>query len=151
VSIRFLADADLNNGIVHGVRRRELSIEFRSARNASLRGLPDDKVLELAAAEGRVLVSHDKRTMPTHFAARIRSGQRSPGLLLALPRATIGEIVESLLIIWSSSHEEESAESDSLFAVPQRARVSLAPASDASSRSNPRSYSTVTFFAKFRG
>jgi hypothetical protein len=54
-----------------------------------------------------VLVSHDKRTMPVHFAERTRLGLRSPGVLLAVPRATVGEVVESLLIIWSSSREHE--------------------------------------------
>ena len=87
MSIRFLADADLDFTIVQGVRRRELSVDFKSAHDARLEGLPDDKVLGLAAGEGRVLVSHDKRTMPVHFAARIRSGQRSPGVLLAFAQA----------------------------------------------------------------
>lgn len=64
-------------------------------------------MLELAAREERVLVSHDKRTMPVHFAARVASGARSPGVLLALPSASVSEVVESLLIIWSSSRPEE--------------------------------------------
>jgi hypothetical protein len=107
VSIRFLADADLDYAIVQGIRRREPAIDFKSANDAGLEGLPDDGVLEVAAVEQRLLVSHDKRTMPVHFAARIKSGRRSPGVLLALPRATVGDIVDSLLIIWSSSREEE--------------------------------------------
>lgn len=107
MSIRFLADADLDYTIVQGVRRREPSIDFKSANDAGLEGLPDDKVLEIAGREGRVLVSHDKRTMPVHFAARVRLGLRSPGVLLAVPRATVGEVVESLLIIWASSREGE--------------------------------------------
>jgi hypothetical protein len=37
------------------------------------------------------------------------SGLRSPGVLLALPRATVGEVIESLLLVWSASREEESA------------------------------------------
>ena len=107
MSIRFLADADLDYAIVQGIRRREPAIDFKSANDARLEGLPDDGVLEVAAVEQRILVSHDKRTMPVHFAARIKSGRRSPGVLLALPRASVGDIVESLLIIWSSSREEE--------------------------------------------
>ena len=95
------------NAIVQGVRYREPFIDFKSANAAGLEGLSDDKVLQLAAGEGRVLVSHDKRTMPVHFAARIRSGLGSPGVLLALPHAAVGEIVESLLIIWSASREQD--------------------------------------------
>jgi hypothetical protein len=107
VSIRFLADANLDHAVVQGVRRREPSIDIKSANDAGLESLPDDKVLELAAGEDRVLVSHDKRTMPAYLAARIRSGLRSPGVLLAMPSASVGEVVESLLMIWSASLAEE--------------------------------------------
>lgn len=110
MSVRFLADADLNYAIVQGIRLRESSIDFKTANDAGLEGLSDPEVLELAAREGRVLVSHDKRTMPVHFAARVASGLRSPGVLLALPSAPVGEIIESLLIIWSASRETEWAD-----------------------------------------
>ncbi|HBY61245.1 MAG TPA: hypothetical protein DEH78_15600 [Solibacterales bacterium] len=109
MSVRFLADADLNYAIVRGVRLREPSIDFKAANDAGLGGLSDPEVLELAAREGRVLVSHDKSTMTVHFAARAASGLRSPGVLLALPSASVGEIVESLLVIWSASRETEWA------------------------------------------
>ena len=120
MSVRFLADADLNYAIVQGIRLREPSIDFKAANDAGLEGFSDPEVLELAAREERVLVSHDKRTMPVHFAARIRSGRRSPGVLLALPRATVGDIVESLLIIWSSSREEVWA--DQIHYLPSLSR-----------------------------
>jgi hypothetical protein len=107
VSIRFLADADLDAAIVRGVRRREPSIDFKSANDAALEGLPDPEVLELAAAEERLLVSHDISTMPVHFAARSRLGLKSPGLLLTPQSADIGNVIESLLVIWSASREEE--------------------------------------------
>lgn len=77
------------------------------ADDAGLEGLSDPEVLELAAREHRVLVSHDKSTMPVHFAGRVRSGLRSPGVLLALPSASVGEIIESLVIIWSASNDKE--------------------------------------------
>jgi len=107
VSIRFLADADLDGAIVRGIRRREPSIDFKSANDAGLEGLPDPEVLELAAVEGRVLVSHDTSTIPFHFAARSRLGLKSPGVLLALQSADVGKVIESLLMIWSASREEE--------------------------------------------
>ena len=57
--IRFMADADLNDAIVGGCRRREPAIDFMSANDANLEGVPDPEVLALAAAENRILVSHD--------------------------------------------------------------------------------------------
>jgi uncharacterized protein DUF5615 len=120
VSVRFLADADLNYAIVQGVHLREPAIDFQSANDSGLEALSDPEVLELAAREGRVLVSHDKSTMPVHFAARAASGLRSPGVLLALPSASVGEIIESLLVIWSASRETEWA--DQIHYLPSLSR-----------------------------
>ena len=68
---RFQADADFNQHIVRAVRRRVPAIDFPTAHEAGLAGLDDDLVLERAAQESRILVSHDRRTMPFHFAAFI--------------------------------------------------------------------------------
>jgi hypothetical protein len=51
--IRFLADADLNEGIVAGCLRREPEMDFLSANDADLEGVPDPEVRALAAAQDR--------------------------------------------------------------------------------------------------
>jgi hypothetical protein len=62
-------------------------------------------VLELAEREGRVLVSYDTTTMPVHFGTRAGLGLKNPGGLLAFQSTSVGEIIESLLIIWSASRQ----------------------------------------------
>lgn len=64
MKIRFQADADRNEDVVSGVIRREPSIDFQTAGEIELSGLDDTSVLAVAAKEGRVLVTHDRRTMP---------------------------------------------------------------------------------------
>ncbi len=66
--IRFQADADLSEDIVSGVLRREPRVDFQTAGEAAFRGLSDAQALALAARDGRILVSHDLKTMPRHFA-----------------------------------------------------------------------------------
>ena len=61
--VRFQADADLNNIILLGTIRREPAIDFKSAVAAGLGGLNDKEVLETSAREGRILVTHDRKTM----------------------------------------------------------------------------------------
>lgn len=46
--IRFLADADFNHAIVTGCRREEPAIDFLSANEAQLEGVPDPDVLAVA-------------------------------------------------------------------------------------------------------
>jgi hypothetical protein len=64
---RFQADADFNHKIVLGLRRREPSVDFLSAHDGGVVGIPDPVVLSIAAQSGRILVSHDRKTMPNHF------------------------------------------------------------------------------------
>jgi hypothetical protein len=106
VKIRFQADADLNEDIVTGVRRREPLIDFQTADEAGLRSLPDERVLSLAAREGRLLVSHDRKTMPGHF-ARFILIEASPGLLIVSQKMDISVVIEELLLIWAASEAEE--------------------------------------------
>jgi hypothetical protein len=103
---RFQADADFNQKIVAGLRRREPTIEFRSAGEGGVIGRPDPKVLAQAASEGRVLVSHDRQTMPGHF-RRLIEKQASPGLVIVSQELDIGRAIEELLLVWAASEAEE--------------------------------------------
>lgn len=81
MKVRYQADADLNLSILLGTVRREPVIDFHTAEAAGLAGLPDPRVLAIAAAEGRILVTHDHRTMVGHFADFLEE-QSSSGVLI---------------------------------------------------------------------
>ena len=106
MKIRFQADADLNANIVSGIRRREPLIDFQTADEASLSGVDDPQVLIFAAEEGRVLVSHDRKTMPRHFAQFLLTNT-SPGLFIVSQKADIGTVIEELILLWAVSETEE--------------------------------------------
>src|SRR5439155_6015370 len=103
---RFQADADFNQKIVRGVRRREPVVDFQTAEGGGLIGVPDPEVLVKAAASGRILISHDRRTMPAHF-ARFLETHASPGLILVPQDLDIGLVIEDLMVIWAASDAEE--------------------------------------------
>jgi hypothetical protein len=102
VSLRFIADADLNYAIVAGTRRREPGIDFLSA-NEGLVGLRDPEVLLFAAEQARILVSDDASTMPVHFQRFLAEGRTSPGVFLVSQEAAIREVIEALVLVWSAS------------------------------------------------
>jgi hypothetical protein len=110
VKVQYQADADFDRRIVRATRRCEPAIDFRFASEArsgaGLRGLSDDQVLALAAQEGRLLVTHDHRTMPRHFAEFITT-QESLGVLIIPQRMPVGVAVEWLVTIWAASEAEE--------------------------------------------
>jgi hypothetical protein len=105
--VRFQADANLNVLIIKGLLRRQPMINIQSAETAGLAGIPDQEVLVRAAEAGRVLVSHDYRTMPVHFADFLASGQHSPGVLLLHQQLPIAQAIEALLLVWDASAPEE--------------------------------------------
>jgi hypothetical protein len=103
---RFQADADLNETIVLATLRQEPAIDFQTATVGGLRGLPDREVLALAASLGRVLVTHDLKTMPRHFAEFI-AGVPSSGVILVPQHLPVGVVSEQILLIWSATDSSE--------------------------------------------
>lgn len=68
--------------------------------------MADPEVLALAASLGRILVTHDVRTMPKHF-ARFIDSRTCPGPLLVPKKVPIGRAIEDLLLIWQLSDPDE--------------------------------------------
>jgi Domain of unknown function (DUF5615) len=106
MKIRFQADNDLNYAIVQAVLRLEPLIDFQTSQAARLHGVPDPEVLAKAAAEKRVLVSHDLKTMPRHFAEFLQTST-SAGVLLAPQSLAHGKVVEDLLLLWMVDEAED--------------------------------------------
>jgi uncharacterized protein DUF5615 len=105
--VRFQADANLNALIIRGALRRQPLIDFQTADAADLSGVPDQEVLARAAQSGRILVSHDYRTMPGHFADFLATGQHSPGVLLLHQTLPVAQAIEALLLVWEASSPED--------------------------------------------
>ena len=106
VTIRFLADADVKQDIVNGLRRLEPTIDIIGAHRGEIIGLPDPGVLAAAAAMGRVLISHDRRTMPGHF-GRFIAHNESPGLIIVPQKLPIRITLDQLLLMWAAMTAEE--------------------------------------------
>jgi hypothetical protein len=103
---RFQADADFNEIIIKALLRREPSLEFRTATAAGLPGLDDAQVLSLAARANRLLVTHDRKTMPRHFTEFIVA-QPSAGVLIVPQKLPITQVVDELILIWTATDAEE--------------------------------------------
>jgi hypothetical protein len=98
---------DLNQSIVTATYQREPGIDFLSAADLGLEGLPDSEVLEQATRDGRILITHDRRTMPVHFRARLESGETSAGILIVAQSASIASVVDAIVLIWAASEAAE--------------------------------------------
>lgn len=100
MTVRFLADEDLDPDIIQGLHSREPAIDILDVKRAGLRGTEDPALLELAAQKDRILITYDRNTMIWHFRERLNSGMTAPGLFILPQRSSaIGEIIESLLLV----------------------------------------------------
>ena len=106
MKIRYQADADLNQNIVTGVLRREPTIDFQTASAGKLEGVKDIEVLAIAAQQQRILISHDRKTMPSEFAQFIANNQ-SYGVIIVSRKVPIETVIEELILIWAISNAEE--------------------------------------------
>ncbi len=106
MKLRFQADNDLNQIIIKAIQRREPAIDFRTPQAAGLTGLKDEDVLSVAAREKRLLVTHDRRTIPHHFAEFIKN-QNSPGVLIVPQSLSVIKVVDDIILIWLASEDDE--------------------------------------------
>lgn len=89
-----------------GAIRRQPTLDFQSANEAGLEGIKDPEVLTLAARDGRVLVTHDRKTMPTEFGQFIIS-HTSSGVLILSQNLPISEAINAIILVWEASTAEE--------------------------------------------
>ncbi|MBI5183730.1 MAG: DUF5615 family PIN-like protein, partial [Nitrospinae bacterium] len=69
----FVADENFNNNIIRGVLRREPELDIVHIQNVGLSGANDLSVLEWAAQEGRIILTHDVNTITRYAYERIRA------------------------------------------------------------------------------
>ena len=97
--VRLASDENFNNDILRGLLRRHSGLDIVRVQDAGLRSADDPAGLAWAAAEGRVLASHDVATLTAFAYARVKAGQPMPGLIEAAQDLPIARVIEDLLLI----------------------------------------------------
>jgi predicted nuclease of predicted toxin-antitoxin system len=105
--MRFLADEDFNGDIIRGVLRKEPTLDIVRVQDTEIYQSDDRTVLEYAAQEDRILLTHDGKTMPGFVSERILAGKTMPGVIITHQNAPIGQIIEDLLTIIGASEAAE--------------------------------------------
>lgn len=105
--IRFLADEDFDNDILRGVLRRKPNLDIVRVQDVGLGGMGDPIILEWAAQEERVVLTHDVSTMTMHAYARIRDGLRMPGVFAVSQSIPLAQAIADILLLAECSVEGE--------------------------------------------
>jgi hypothetical protein len=105
--LSFAADENFNIHIVNGVIRRLPTADLVRAQDAGLEGADDLAVLEWAANEGRVLLTHDVNTLTAFAYERIARGLSMPGVFEVSLNVPIGTAIDDILLLAECSVEGE--------------------------------------------
>jgi hypothetical protein len=105
--LRLAADENFNRDIVRGLLRRKPDFDIVRVQDAGLAGADDPTVLEWAAVQGRVVITHDVSTLTKHAYDRVAAGRPMPGIFEVAAGASVGSAIDDLVLLAECSYEGE--------------------------------------------
>jgi hypothetical protein len=105
--MRWAADENFNNDIVRGLLRRKPDVDIVRVQDVGLSGADDPTLLEWAADEGRVLLTHDVSTITQYAYERVEAGKPMPGVFEVSRDIPMGVVIDDLILLTEFSLENE--------------------------------------------
>jgi len=105
--LRLAADENFNGDIVRGLLRRNPKLDIVRVQDVGLSGADDPSVLQWAADQGRVIVTHDISPVAKHAFDRIAAGQPMPGVFEVKSVAPVGQAIDNLVLLAECSVDGE--------------------------------------------
>jgi predicted nuclease of predicted toxin-antitoxin system len=105
--IRLLVDEDFNNDILRGLRRRVPDLDAPRVQAIGLGGAEDQVVLAHAAAENRIVLTHDVSTMVGLAYLRVQAGEPMPGVIAVAQSTPTRAAIEDLVVLLECSTAED--------------------------------------------
>ena len=96
--LKLVSDENFNGDILRGLFRRRSDLDILRVQDVGLDATPDSDILAWAATEGRILLTHDRDTMPNFAYARVRAGEPMPGVFVVTDVMPIGQAVNEILL-----------------------------------------------------
>jgi hypothetical protein len=105
--LRFLFDQDVDHDILRGLIRRIPQLDAATALKIGMSAATDLELLTWAAKEGRIIVTHDRKTMPGHAAALMNEGENIAGLFVVPRSMPMHQVLEDLELMITCSEMDE--------------------------------------------
>ena len=105
--MKFLVDENFNNRIIRGLLRRLPSLDLLRVQDLPIAGSDDRSVLTWASEDGRVLLTHDRRTIPYYAVERLTEGRLIAGVIIVSDELPLGSVSEDLIVVATCSTEQE--------------------------------------------
>lgn len=109
MKVRFLLDENVSPRLQTGVWRHTPAIDVLRVGDpgAPALGTLDPAILHSLDQTQRLLITHNRVSMPEHLQAHHAAGAHHWGLVWIRPQAQMSELIESVVLIWNASEAEE--------------------------------------------
>ena len=101
--LRLVIDQDLDHVILRALLLRVQNLDVITAHQAGLSNASDPELLAWAAEQERVVITHDRRTMPYHATSRIGRAEKIAGIIIVSRQLPVSRVIHDLEIIVSCS------------------------------------------------
>ena len=96
--LKLVSDENFNSDILRGLYRQRPDLDVVRVQDVGLDATFDPDILEWAAGEGRILLTHDRDTMPNFAYDRVRTGKLMPGVFLVSDLMPLGQAIDELVL-----------------------------------------------------
>lgn len=107
--MRLLTDENFNGAILRGLVRRLPDLDVARVQDVDLLHADDPTILEWAANNDRILLTHDVATVTQYAYQRVSQGLPMPGVIEVIATAPIGRIIDDLGLLILCSEPDEYA------------------------------------------
>jgi hypothetical protein len=106
---RYLVDENTTPALADQLRRRQPSMDVLTIGDgiAPPKGTLDPEILLWLEEHDYSLITRNRKSMPGHLQDHLTQGHHIPGIFTLRPRASLGEVLDDLLLIWEVAEPDE--------------------------------------------
>jgi hypothetical protein len=103
----FLIDQDFDHDILRGLFRHIPGLDVETAFEIGMSQATDPELLTWAAQEGRIVLTHDRKSMPKHAADLMVAGKNIAGLIIVPRSMPLRQMLDELELMITCSETDE--------------------------------------------
>lgn len=105
--LRLLSDENFNGDIVRGLLLKVPNLDLVRVQDVGLVSSDDAEILAWAAQANRIILTHDRATVPDHAYVRVAAGETMAGVFILNDRVLIGSAIEGILLVNECTEQAE--------------------------------------------
>jgi hypothetical protein len=105
--LRLLSDENLNGDIIRGLFLRKPDLDLIRVQDVGLIEIEDPAILAWAADNQRIVITHDRATMPDFAYERLVRGEIMSGMFVVNDRMPIRQAIDELLLLIDCTEQPE--------------------------------------------